>query len=188
MVSRFLTDPVWWFYLYWAPKFLYARHGVTLDQIGPPLVMVYLAADGGSVFGGWLSGAFLKRGWSVNAARKVAILVSATMVAPIVFAPWASHLWQVVLLLGLATAGHQAWGANIFTIVSDLYPGQAVSSVVGISGFAGSAGGMLAATATGFVLQTTGSYVPVFACASCAYFLALLAVHAGSPKLAMVKV
>ncbi|MCC6369008.1 MAG: MFS transporter [Bryobacterales bacterium] len=188
MVSRFLTDPVWWFYLYWAPKFLHARHGVTLDQIGPPLVMIYLAADGGSVFGGWLSGWLLKRGWSVNAARKSAILVSAAMVAPIVLAPWASHLWQVVVLLGLATAGHQAWGANIFTIVSDLYPGHAVSSVVGISGFAGSIGGMLAATATGFVLQATGSYVPVFACASGAYFLALLAVHTGSPKLAAVNV
>lgn len=186
VAARFITDPVWWFYLYWTPKFLYAKYGLSLDQIGLPLVIIYLAADVGSVFGGWLSGFLIGRGWSVNAARKGAILVCATMIAPIAFASQASSLWVAVALLSLATAGHQGWAANIFTVVSDMYPRRAVSSMVGLCGFGGSVGGMLVASATGFILQSTGSYVPVFAMAGCAYFVALGIIHLTSPKLAPV--
>jgi ACS family hexuronate transporter-like MFS transporter len=186
VLARFITDPVWWFYLYWTPKFLHARFGLTLDQIGPPLVVIYVAADAGSVFGGWLSGFLIGRGWSVNAARKGAILVCAGLIAPIAFTPHVSDMWLAVALLSLATAGHQGWAANIFTVVSDMYPRRAVSSMVGLCGFGGSLGGMLVAGATGFVLQTTGSYAPVFVLAGAAYFVALALIHVTSPRLAPV--
>lgn len=182
VAARFLTDPVWWFYLYWVPKFLNSRHGITLEGIGPPLVAVYLAADVGSVFGGWLSGFLIHRGWDVNKARKAAMLACAGMVAPIVFAAETDNVWVAVALLGLATAGHQGWAANIFTLVSDWYPQRAVSSVVGICGFGASVGGMLVSAATGFLLERTGSYVPVFLWAGTAYFAALAVIHAVSPR------
>lgn len=182
VAARFLTDPVWWFYLYWVPKFLNSQHGITLEGIGPPLVTVYLAADVGSVFGGWLSGFLIQKGCTVNAARKWAMLACAGMVAPIVFAGWTSDMWTAVALLSLATAGHQGWAANIFTLVSDWYPQRAVSSVVGICGFGASVGGMLVSAATGFLLERTGSYVPIFVWAGTAYFVALLIIHAVSPR------
>jgi MFS transporter, ACS family, hexuronate transporter len=106
-IGKFMTDPVWWFYLFWLPKFLNQTYGLTLDKIGPPLIVVYLAADVGSVGGGWLSSAMIKRGWSVNAARKTALLLCAISVVPIVFAAKASSLWVAVALLSLATAAHQ---------------------------------------------------------------------------------
>lgn len=182
VAARFLTDPVWWFYLYWVPKFLNSRHGITLEGIGPPLVAVYLAADVGSVFGGWLSGFLIHRGWGVNRARKGAMLACAGMIAPIMFAAQTDNVWVAVALLGLATAGHAGWAANIFTLVSDWYPQRAVSSVVGICGFGASVGGMLVSAATGFLLERTGSYTPVFVWAGLAYFAALALIHAVSPR------
>jgi MFS transporter, ACS family, hexuronate transporter len=187
VVARFITDPVWWFYLYWAPKFLDARHGIGLAQIGLPLVFIYVAADAGSVFGGWLSGYLLRWGWTVNAARKTAILICISMIAPIMFASHVSSSWTAVLLLSLATARHQGWAANIFTIVSDMYPRRAVSSLVGICGFGGSLGGMLVASATGLLLEKTGSYLPIFILAGTSYFIALSVIHLTSPRLEPVK-
>jgi MFS transporter, ACS family, hexuronate transporter len=187
VAARFITDPVWWFYLYWVPKFLDARHGIGLAQIGLPLVVIYVAADAGSVFGGWLSGYLLRRGWTVNAARKTAILACISMIAPIMLASHVSSSWTAVLLLSLATAGHQGWAANIFTIVSDMYPRRAVSSLVGICGFGGSLGGMLVASATGFLLEKTGSYLPIFILAGTSYFIALGLIHLTSPRLEPVK-
>lgn len=187
VAARFITDPVWWFYLYWAPKFLDARHGIGLSQIGLPLVIIYVAADVGSVFGGWLSGYLLRRGWSVNAARKTAILACILMITPIIFASHVSSSWMAVLLLSLATAGHQGWAANIFTIVSDMYPRRAVGSMVGICGFGGSVGGMLVASATGLLLEKTGSYLPIFILAGTSYFIALGLIHLTSPRLEPVK-
>jgi ACS family hexuronate transporter-like MFS transporter len=177
ILARFLTDPVWWFYLYWAPKFLHSRHGLELEQIGPPLVVIYLAADGGSIFGGWLSSMLIRRGWRVSAARKLAILVCALMVTPVAFASGVSHLWAAVAVLGLATAGHQGWAANMFAMISDLYPKSAVSSVTGIAGFGGAVGGMLVSSAVGLLLQFTGSYVPIFAWAGFSYLLVLFLIH-----------
>ena len=171
--ARFLTDPVWWFYLYWAPKFLHSRYGLTLDQIGPPLVIIYLAADAGSVFGGWLSSLMIARGLSVNAARKLAILVCALMVTPMMFASEMSTTWAAVAVLSLATAGHQGWAANMFASISDIFPHHAVSSVTGLSGFGGAIGGMLVSTAAGFLLEATGSYVPVFVWAGLSYLVVL---------------
>lgn len=187
MLARLITDPVWWFYLYWAPKFLNTRFGLQLDQLGLPLVIIYLSADAGSIFGGWLSSRLMHHGWSANAARKTAILVCATLVLPIAAAPHVATPWMAVALLSLATAGHQGWAANIFTIVSDMVPARAVSSVVGLSGFGGSVGGMMAASAIGFLLEATHSYTLIFALASISYFAALGLVHLASPRLTPIR-
>ena len=187
LIARFLTDPVWWFYLYWVPKFLQSRHGLTLDRIGLPLVVIYLAADGGSVFGGWLSSALIKRGWTVNAARKSAILVCALMVTPMAFGAHVESTWAALAILSLATAGHQAWAANMFASLSDMFPARAVSSVTGITGFGGAVGGMCAATAVGFILEATGSYVPPFVWAGCSYLFVLALIQVMIPKIQLVE-
>lgn len=183
LIARFLTDPVWWFYLYWVPKFLHSRHGVTLDRLGLPLIVIYTAASFGSIFGGWLSSTLLRKGWSTNAARKTAILVCALMVTPMVFGASVAGTWTAVLIVSLAAAGHQGWAANLFACLSDLFPKNAVSSAVGITGFGGAIGGMCAATATGFILQATGSYVPVFIWAGVAYLFILGLIHLLLPRL-----
>jgi MFS transporter, ACS family, aldohexuronate transporter len=185
--AKFMTDPIWWFFLFWLPKFLYTNYGVTLTQMGPPLIAVYLAADVGSIGGGWIAGRFIKRGWSVNKARKGAMLICALCVTPIVFASSASNVWVAVALIGLATAGHQGWSANVFTLTSDMFPRQAVGSVVGLGGFFGAVGGMLISYLVGFLLETTGSYVPVFMMAGSAYLAALFIVHLLAPRLEPAK-
>ncbi len=182
-LAKFLTDPVWWFYLYWVPKFLNKEYGMTLDKIGPPLIVIYLLADVGSVGGGWLSSAFIKRGWSVTKGRKMAMLICAVCVIPIVFASQADSVWLAVALLGLATAAHQGWSANLFTTTSDMFPRRAIGSVVGIGGMAGSIGGMLISTATGVILQFTGSYVILFIIAGSMYLIALLVFQLLAPRL-----
>jgi ACS family hexuronate transporter-like MFS transporter len=182
-VGKFMTDPIWWFYLYWIPKFLHERHGLGLAKMGPPLIAIYLIADIGSIGGGWLSSSLIKRGWSINRARKTAMLAMALCVVPIVFAARVSSVWAAVGLIGLAAAAHQGWSANIFTIVSDMFPRRATASVVGIGGMAGAVGGMLIATATGWILQLTGSYVLIFLLAGSAYLAALLAIHGLVPHL-----
>src|SRR5690625_4234388 len=183
IAAKFFTDPIWWFFLFWLPKFLHSTYGLSLVELGLPLVAIFVVADVGSVAGGWLAGHLIRRGWSANRARKGAMLVCALCVVPIVFAAKASHLWLAVALIGLATASHQGWSANVFTLASDLFPGKVVASVVGIGSFAGAVGGMLISTIVGFVLQTTGSYVPVFIMAGSAYLFALLVVHLLVPRL-----
>ena len=182
-VAKFMTDPIWWFFLFWLPKFLNSEYGLTLTKLGPPLIAIYLMADVGSIGGGWIAGRFLKLGWSVNRARKGAMLICACAVVPIVFASQVTNLWAAVVLIGLATAGHQGWSANVFTLTSDMFPRHAVGSVVGLGGFAGAVGGMLISTFTGFLLQSTGSYLPVFIMAGSAYLLALAVVHVLAPRL-----
>jgi ACS family hexuronate transporter-like MFS transporter len=183
LAAKFLTDPVWWFFLSWLPKFLNATYGLSLTGLGPPLVVIYLMADAGSIGGGWLAAALLKRGWTANRARKSAMLVCALCVVPIVFAARAGGVWTAAGLIGLAAAAHQGWSANAFTLVSDMFPQRAVASVVGIGGFGGAVGGMLISTFTGFLLEFTGSYVPVFVMAGSAYLVALGVVHMLAPKL-----
>jgi ACS family hexuronate transporter-like MFS transporter len=183
VLAKFLTDPIWWFFLFWLPKFLNQEYGLTLTALGPPLIAIYLLADVGSIGGGWIAGRFIKRGWSVNKARKGAMLLCALSVVPIVFASSATNLWVAVLLIGLATAGHQGWSANVFTLTSDMFPRYAVASVVGLGGLAGAVGGMLISTFVGFLLQATGSYVPVFLMAGSAYLVALAVVHLLVPRL-----
>jgi ACS family hexuronate transporter-like MFS transporter len=176
-VGKFLTDPIWWFYLFWIPSFLREKHGLDLSTIGPPVIAIYLIADIGSVGGGWLSSTLIRRGWSVNSGRKTAMLICALCVVPIVFTPMVSGLWGAVGLIGLAAAAHQGWSANIFTLASDMFPRTAVGSVVGFGGMAGAVGGMMNAKVTGWVLQFTGSYKPIFLIAGSAYLVALLIIH-----------
>ena len=161
---------------------------VTLDRLGLPLIAIYTMAGAGSIFGGWLSSTLLRRGWSTNAARKTAILVCAVMVTPMVFGATVSGTWTAVWIVGLAAAGHQGWAANLFACLADLFPKNAVSSAVGITGFGGSIGGMCAATATGFILQSTGSYVPVFVWAGVSYLFILGLIHLMVPRLEPVSV
>jgi ACS family hexuronate transporter-like MFS transporter len=182
-LGKFLTDPIWWVYLFWLPDFLNKKHGLGLKDFGLPLVVIYLIADVGSIGGGWLSSALIKRGWSINAGRKTAMLICAVCVVPIIFASQTSNLWVAVVLIGIAAAAHQGWSANIFTLVSDTFPRQAVGSVVGIGGMAGAVGGMLIARLVGEILERTGSYVPIFIIAGFAYLIALLVIHLLVPKL-----
>jgi ACS family hexuronate transporter-like MFS transporter len=181
--GKFLTDPIWWVYLYWVPDFLHKNHGLSLTEIGPPVVTIYILADIGSIGGGWLSSSLIKRHWTVNASRKLAMLVCAVSVVPIVFASVVSGLWTAVVLIGLAAAAHQGWSANLFTLASDMFPRRAVGSVVGIGGMAGAVGGMLIAKAVGYLLEWTGSYLPVFIIAGSAYLIALLVIHLIVPRM-----
>jgi MFS transporter, ACS family, hexuronate transporter len=188
-IGKFMTDPIWWFYLYWLPKFLDARYGIKLAQVTAPLVAIYLLADVGSVYGGWLSGAFIKRGRSVNAGRKLAMLIAAVIIIPTMFAPAAKNMWVAVAIVGVAAAAHQWWSANIFTLTSDMFPNFAVGSVVGIGGFFGAVGGVLFQRATGWVLQHNGSnYTPVFLACGFAYVTALLIIHLLVPRLERVTI
>ena len=188
MLGKFLTDPVWWLYLFWVPDFLNRNHNIDLRLVGPPLVVIYLVADVGSIGGGWLSSTLIKRGWSVNAGRKTAMLVCALAVLPMMFASGARDLWVAVALISIAAAAHQGWSANLFTLVSDTFPRQAVGSVVGVGGMAGAIGGMLIAKLTGYLLEVTGSYVPVFLIAAFAYLVALAVIHMLVPRLEPARV
>jgi ACS family hexuronate transporter-like MFS transporter len=188
MLGKFLTDPIWWLYLFWIPDFFNRNYGINLSRVGPPLVAIYLIADIGSIGGGWLSSSLIKRGWSVNAGRKTAMLVCAVAVLPMMFASGARDMWMAVGLISLAAAAHQGWSANLFTLVSDTFPRQAVGSVVGLGGMAGAIGGMLIAKLTGYLLQVTGSYVPVFLIASFAYLTALALIHLLVPRLEPARV
>lgn len=186
-VAKFMTDPIWWFYLFWVPDFLFKTHGITLLNVGLPLVVIYQMATVGSITGGWLSSTLIKRGWSVNASRKTAMLASAVLVVPIVFAAKVSSLWTAVWLIGLAAAGHQGFSANLFTLPSDTFPRRAVGSVVGLGGMFGSIGALFIAKVTGYVLQWTGSYFPLFIIAGSAYLTALLIIHLLAPRLEPVQ-
>lgn len=187
-IGKFMTDPIWWVYLFWLPDFLNKQHGLDLKNFGIPLAVIYIIADVGSIGGGWISGALIKRGWSINAGRKTAMLICALAVVPIVFASITSSLWVAVILIGIAAAAHQGWSANIFTTASDMFPKQAVGSVVGIGGMAGAIGGMFIAKLVAYILETTGSYVPIFAIAASAYLIALLVIHLLAPRLEPAKV
>jgi ACS family hexuronate transporter-like MFS transporter len=187
-VAKFLTDPIWWFYLFWVPDFLERNHGVHLKQLGLPILVIYVIADLGSVAGGWLSSSMIKRGVAVNVARKTAMLICALFIVPIAYAYRVSGLWEAVLLIGFAAGGHQGFSANLFTLASDLFPTRAVGSVVGIGGMAGAVGGMLIAIVVGYVLQWTGSYMIPFFIAASAYLVALAMIQLLSPRLTPAQV
>ena len=182
-IGKFLTDAIWWFYLFWFPLFMNDRFGVDLKTIGLPMIVVYVLADFGSVGGGWLSSALMKRNWTVNAARKTAMLVCAILILPVAIAPHVTGQWVAVILIGIAAAAHQGFSANIFTTSSDMFPRKAVGSVVGIGGFAGAIGGFFMNLGAGWLKQNTGSYEIMFAIAGVVYLIALLIMHLLVPKL-----
>jgi ACS family hexuronate transporter-like MFS transporter len=186
-LGKFMTDPIWWLYLFWIPDFLHRKHGLDLKTIGLPLVVIYIVADVGSIGGGWLSGRFIKLGWSQNRGRKMAMLICALSAVPVIFTANVSNVCAAVGLLSLAAAAHQGWSANLFTLTSDMFPRKAVGSVVGIGGMSGAVGGMFIAMLVGAILQSTGSYVPVFVIAGSAYLSALLVIHLLSPRLELAR-
>jgi ACS family hexuronate transporter-like MFS transporter len=186
-LGKFLIDPIWWLFLFWTPDFLSKTYHLDLKSFGPPLIVIYLISDLGSVAGGWSSSTMMKRGFSANMARKLTMLACAFLVMPIFFAQYVDNLWLAVGIVGLATAAHQAFSANLYTIPSDMFPRGAVGSVVGIGGTVGAIGGMGMAWFTGYILQTTGSYTLIFAVAGSVYLIAVGVVHLLSPRLARVQ-
>lgn len=187
-LARFFTDPIWWFFLYWLPKFLFSKYGIDLLHIGLPLIVIYVVSIGGSITGGWLSSFLIGRGKNTLAARKLTILVMALLVVPIFMASQTSKMWIAVALISMSTFAHQGYAANIFTIVSDIYPKSAVGSVTGLAGFAGAVGGILFAPTIGFILDKTGSYYIVFGIASVAYLLCWLSLKIFVPDTEKVAV
>ncbi|WP_332801045.1 MFS transporter [Sphingomonas sp. PB2P12] len=186
MLGRFLIDPVWWTFLFWLPDFFNKQYGVTMLAFGPPLIAVYLLADVGSVAGGWFSSRLIGRGYSVNRARKTAMFACALCAVPIAFATQVPNMWWAVLMIGLACAGHQGFSANLYALPGDLLPRWATGSVVGLGGLSGAVGGMLMAKFAGSILETVGSYQPIFIVAACAYLVALAVVHLIVPRYAQV--
>jgi MFS transporter, ACS family, aldohexuronate transporter len=187
-IAKFLTDPIWWFYLFWLPRYLQGTFHLNLAQSRKPVVAVYVVSIVGSIGGGWISANFLKRGRSPNFARKMALLICALAVVPVVWAPFSNNLWVVVGLVGVAAAAHQGWSANLFTLPSDTFPKAAIASVVGIGGMMGAIGGALLQTTTGYVVARANSYVPLFVLACSVYLVALLIVQLLAPNLAPAKI
>jgi ACS family hexuronate transporter-like MFS transporter len=186
-LGRFLIDPIWWMFLFWLPDFFAKRYHLNLVDFGPPLAVVYVVSDVGSIAGGWLSSRLIRHGASVNVARKLTMFLAALLVIPVMFAMYADSVWLAVAIVGLATAGHQAFSANLYTFPSDVFPKQAVGSVVGIGGTAGAVGGMLMSKYAGWVLDSIGSYTPIFVVAGAVYLLALAVIHALSPRMRAVR-
>lgn len=180
-----ITDAVWWFYLFWGAKFLTAQFGVNIKEIGIPFLIMYLLADGGSIFGGWISGAFLRKGWELNKARKMTLLMCALIILPVSYVAITESKWLAVVLIGIAAAGHQAWSANIFTLVSDVFPKKAVASVTGIGGMVGAVAGIIGDKALGKVLDASGNtgYFWAFLISGSLYLVILGIVHLIMPKM-----
>jgi ACS family hexuronate transporter-like MFS transporter len=181
--GKFFTDPIWYVYLFWMPDFLSRNLNLDLRQMALPLFVVYSGASVGSIGGGWISSFLLKHGWSLNASRKTALLICALAALPVMLAARTSNAWLAVFLVAIAAGAHQGWSANIFTLISDMFPKTAVGSVVGFSTMAGAISGMFIAKIVGYILQKTGSYVPVFIMAGSAYLIALCFVQVLAPRL-----
>lgn len=189
IAGKMLADPIWWFYLYWLPKFLDTRYGIKLAQVALPLIVVYLLADVGSVTGGWLSSHWIKRGTSVNRARKTAMLLMALIIVPTAFAPAAGSVWTAVLIVGVAAAAHQGWSANVYTLTSDMFPKATVGTAMGIGACGGALGGVGFQLVTGKILQANGSnYTPIFVVCGLAYVTAWVLIHLLAPRLEPVDV
>ena len=186
-IAKFLTDPIWWFYLYWLPSFFSAKYHLNLSHLGLPLILVYNASTIGSIGGGWLPAPFRRMGLSAVNARLTAMLLFACLVVPVFLINYLHSEWAAIGLLSLAAAAHQGWSANLFTTASDMFPRSAVGSVTGIGGMAGSAGGFLLANYAGYILQLTHSYATLFALAASAYLVAFAILHILAPGLKKVE-
>lgn len=182
-LGKFLTDPVWWFYLFWLPSYFYSRFKLDLSHIGLPLVVVYVVSTVGSVGGGWLPRGFVRLGMKLKAARLAAMLTCACLVTPIMLAGGLHSEWTAVGLLSLAAAAHQGWSANIFTTASDMFPAEYVGTVVSFGQVGGALGGAIFAAVAGHILQFTHSYVPLFLYSASAYLIALFILRMLAPGL-----
>jgi len=189
-VAKFMADPIWWFYLFWGAKFLNAKFGINLNTIGLPFFTIYLASWGLGIFLGWLSSKFIKSGLSLNQSRKLSMLACALFAVPVILVPHLSNMWFAVGLIALAAGGHCGWSANIFSLMSDIFPKKAIGSVAGFGGFAGAVGGAIAAFSVGKILQDIGTdgYTIPFAIAGSGYLIALLIVHLLVPKIKTINI
>ncbi len=182
-LGKFFTDPIWYVYLFWMPDFLSRNLKLNLQAMALPLFVIYSGASVGSIAGGWISSSLLKHGWALNSSRKIALLICALAVTPIMLAARTSNAWFAVALVALAAGAHQGWSANILTLASDMFPRSAVASVIAFSTLLGTISGMFIAKVVGYTLQRTGSYFPVFLIAGLAYLVALAFVQALAPRL-----
>lgn len=184
-ICKFMADPIWWFYLFWGAKFLNGKFELNLQDIGIPFFTIYLVSWGGGIFLGWLSSKLLKAGWSLNRGRKMGLIICASFALPVMLVPHVDNMWLAVGLIAIAAGGHCGWSANIFSLMSDIFPRNATASVTGIGGFAGAVGGALIAQLVGNLLQNTGmqGYVIPFFIASIAYFIALGVMHLLIPNI-----
>jgi ACS family hexuronate transporter-like MFS transporter len=189
-VAKFMADPIWWFYLFWGAKYLNVKFGVNLKTIGLPFFTIYLASWGLGIFLGWLSSKLMKRGFNLNKGRKFSMLACALFAVPVILVPYTSDMWLAVGLIALAAGGHCGWSANIFSLMSDIFPKKAIGSVAGFGGFAGAVGGAIAFFSLGKVLQNIGidGYSIPFAIAGSGYLIALLIVHLLVPKIKTINI
>jgi MFS transporter, ACS family, hexuronate transporter len=187
-LGKFFTDAIWWFWVFWVPRYLQGTFHLNLMQSAAPVATVYGLSIVGSVAAGWLPAYLLRRGSTPNLARKVSMLVCALAVVPVIYVPFTHHVWIAVAMIGLAAAAHQGWSANIFTLPSDMFPKAAIGSVVGIGGMAGALGGALLQRAAGHIIEWTHSYLSLFAIACSAYLIALLIIQVLVPRLAPAKI
>ncbi len=188
-VAKFLTDPVWFLMLFWLPKYFASTYDVDLKVVLLPMIIMYLLSDVGSIAGGWLSSKLIQNGRTANFARKTVMLISGCCVLPLLFVTGIENMWVAVVVIGIALAGHQSFSSNLLSIPPDMFPKSAVGSAIGLGGFAGGIGGMIMAKSTGLVLNSTGgNYTLIFAACTVVYFIAVLAIHLLSPRLAKVEV
>jgi ACS family hexuronate transporter-like MFS transporter len=189
-VAKFIADPIWWFYMLWGAKFLYAKFDMDLKQIGLPFFTIYLASWGIGIFLGWLSSKLMERGFSLNKGRKFGLLACALFSVPVMLVPHISNVWVAVGLIALAAGGHCGWSANVFSLMSDIFPKKATGSVAGFGGFMGAIGGAFIAFTVGNILQNIGTdgYAIPFAIAGSGYLIALLIIHLLVPKIKPVEI
>lgn len=188
-LGKMLTDPVWWFYLFWLPKFLSTNYGINGRARIPYLTVVYIIADVGSVGGGWLAAALIKRGWTLNRARKFTLFIFAFIMPLVTITYYAKNAWIAVILIGIAAGAHQGWSANLFTLTADMFPRKAVGSAVGIGSCAGALGGVMMSTYVGSVLDKSPSYyLPMFIIAGLTYLVAWVVIQLLAPRLEPAKV
>jgi ACS family hexuronate transporter-like MFS transporter len=175
LVGKFIADPIWWFYLFWGAKYLYTKFGLNLSEIGLPFFAIYLVSWGGGISLGWLSSRLLKNGDNLNRGRKLSMLACAVCALPVMFVPHVDNVWAAVALIAVAAGGHCGWSANIFSLMSDVFPKKVTASVSGLGGFAGAMGGVIAPLLIGSALQGTGAegYTIPFTVAAFGYFFAL---------------
>lgn len=188
-VAKFMADPIWWFYLFWGAKFLNEKFGLNLKEIGLPFFTIYLVSWGLGIALGWLSSKLMKVGFGLNKGRKLSLLACALFAVPVVSVPHTSNMWLAVGLIALAAGGHCGWSANVFSLMSDIFPKRATASVAGFGGFAGAVGGAIVAYGVGRILQGVGvdGYAVPFAIAGTGYLIALLVVHLLVPKIQTIK-
>lgn len=190
LVGKFVADPIWFFYLFWGAKYLYAKFGLNLSEIGLPFFVIYLVSWGIGVGLGWLSSRLLKNDSNLNRGRKLSMIACAVCALPVMLVPYMDNVWYAVALIALAAGGHCGWSANIFSLMSDVFPKKVTASVSGLGGFAGALGGAIAPILIGLVLQDAGpeGYVMPFLVASVGYFIALGIIQFLLPNIRPIKI